>query len=83
MFGFIAASALFGKFVLKKIFRYHQPSLVRETLLGLILWWMIGWAPFYAGVIIKAAVITIGFGGVLLAIFKRHDGGYHWKNPAV
>lgn len=83
MFGFIAASALLGRFVLKNIFRYHQPSLARETLLGLILWWMMGWAPFYSGVIIKAAVITIGFGGVLLAIFKRHNGGYHWKHPAV
>jgi hypothetical protein len=79
MFGFIAASALFGKVVLKKIFRYHQPSLVRETLLGLILWWMIGWAPFYIGVIIKAAVITIGFGGALLAILNRNDRGYSWQ----
>lgn len=76
MFGFIAASALLGKFVLKNIFRYHQPSLARETMLGLILWWIIGWAPFYTGVIIKAAVITIGFGGVLLALFGRR---YNWQ----
>ncbi len=82
MFGFIAASAFLGRFVLKKVFRYHQPSLVRETLLGLILWWMIGWAPFYIGVIIKAAVITIGFGGVLLAVFHRDSNGDKRLAPA-
>jgi hypothetical protein len=80
MFGFISASALLGKFILKKIFRHHKQSLIQETLLGLILWWIIGWAPFYTGMIIKAAVITIGFGGVILAVFGR---GYNWQNPAV
>ncbi|MCE5211805.1 MAG: polymer-forming cytoskeletal protein [Deltaproteobacteria bacterium] len=76
IFGFIAVSALLGKFVLAKIFRHHRPSPVRETLLGLILWWIIGWAPFYTGMIIKAAVITIGFGGVLLSLFHR---GHKWR----
>ena len=80
MFGFIAASALLGKFILKKVFRHHKQSLIQETLLGLIFWWIIGWAPFYTGMIIKAAVITIGFGGVLLAVFGR---GSNWQNPAV
>jgi len=74
MFGFIAVSALLGKFVLKRVFHHHQESLVRETILGLILWWIIGWLPFYTGMVIKATVITIGFGGVLLALFRR---GYH------
>ncbi|MFA5323927.1 MAG: hypothetical protein WC373_14745, partial [Smithella sp.] len=78
IFGFIAVSALLGKFVLRKVFRHHRPSLVRETLLGLILWWIIGWAPFYTGMMIKAAVITVGFGGVLLSLFQR---GYNWRVP--
>lgn len=80
IFGFIAASALLGKLILTKSFRHHQQSLTHETLLGLILWWVIGWAPFYMGMIIKAVVITIGFGGVLLTVFGR---GYNWKKPAV
>jgi hypothetical protein len=78
MFGFIAASALLGKFVLTKITPRHKPSLVLETLLGLILWWVIGWMPFYIGMFIKAVVITIGFGGVLLALFYR---GYYFTWP--
>ena len=73
MFGFIGVSALLGNFVLTKIFHRQKKSLVGETLLGLILWWFIGWLPFYMGMIIKTVVITIGFGGVFLAIFHhRH-----------
>jgi len=71
MFGFIAVSSLLGKFVLTNIFIHHKHSLVRETLLGLILWWVLGWLPFYSGMVIKAIVITMGFGGVLLAVFHR------------
>ncbi len=77
MFGFIAVSALLGKFILTKAFPRHKQSLVRETLLGLILWWIIGWMPFYIGMVIKAGVITIGFGGVLLTLFYR---GCHWSS---
>lgn len=77
MFGFISVSALLGKFILTKTFRHHKHSLLRETLLGLILWWIIGWMPFYIGMSIKAGVITIGFGGVLLALFYRG----HQKSP--
>jgi hypothetical protein len=74
IFGFIAVSALLGKFILTNFFLHHKRSLIRETMLGLILWWIIGWLPFYIGMIIKAAVVTIGFGGVLLAIFcHRHS----------
>lgn len=77
MFGFIAVGALLGKFILTKTFPHHKQSLVRETLLGLILWWVIGWMPFYIGMFIKAVVITIGLGGVLLTLFYR---GYHWSS---
>jgi hypothetical protein len=78
MFGFISVSALLGNFVLANIFSHHKKSLIRETLLGLILWWVIGWTPFYVGMIIKTVVITIGFGGVLLALFNF---GYNWRKP--
>jgi hypothetical protein len=80
MFGFIAVSALLGKFVLTKIFRRHKQSLIWETLLGLILWWFIGWIPFYLGMIIKTVVITIGFGGVFLALFNHR---YHHMTPSA
>jgi hypothetical protein len=95
IFGFIAASALLGKFILTKIFLNHKRSLIRETMLGLIVWWIIGWLPFYIGMIIKGAVIIIGFGGVLLAVFHHRnswlkrsvrnspDEGNHMKSSAV
>jgi hypothetical protein len=38
MFGFTAAGALLGKFVLTKTFPCHTQSLVCETLSGLLLW---------------------------------------------
>jgi MFS family permease len=79
MFGFIGVSALLGKFVLTRTFQHHEQSLVRETLLGLILWWVIGWMPFYIGMVIKTVVITIGLGGVFLAIF--HHRHHHATPP--
>jgi hypothetical protein len=82
MFGFIAVSALLGKFILTKTFRHHKQSLVQETLFGLILWWVIGWIPFYIGMVIKAVVITIGFGGVLLALFYRRYRYHHSGSPS-
>ena len=73
MFGFVAVSALLGRFVLTNMFVHHNPSTIRETLLGLVLWWILGWLPFYSGMIIKAVVITTGFGGVLLTVFSRRE----------
>lgn len=70
MFGFVAVSALLGRFVLTNVFVQHNSSILRETLLGLVLWWILGWLPFYSGMIIKAVVITTGFGGVLLTVFS-------------
>ena len=81
MFGFIGVSALLGNFVLAKIFHRQKKSLVGETLLGLILWWFIGWMPFYIGMVIKTVVITIGFGGVFLAIF--HHRHHHVTPPPI
>jgi hypothetical protein len=81
MFGFIGVSALLGKFVLTKIFHRHKKSLAEETLLGLILLWFIDWIPFYVGMIIKTVAITIGFGGVFLALF--HHRHHHVAPPPV
>jgi hypothetical protein len=81
MFGFIGISALLGKFVLTNTFHHHKQSLVRETLLGLVLWWVIGWMPFYIGMVIKTVVITIGLGGVFLAIF--HHRHHHVTPPPI
>ncbi len=71
MFGFISVSALLGNFILTKFFRRHNKSLVRETMLGLILWWFISWVPFDIGIIIQMVVITIGLGGVFLTLFQH------------
>ncbi|MBN1363424.1 MAG: hypothetical protein JW976_01330 [Syntrophaceae bacterium] len=76
IFGFIAVSALWGRFVTVKVFRNQKRSLVQETLIGLIFWWISGWLPFYAGMIIRAAVVATGFGGVLLTVFGR---SHNWR----
>ncbi len=68
--GFIGVSALIGNFILTKIFRKHQRSLVLETILGLILLWSIGWLP-YIGWMVKMIAIMFGLGGVLLILFNR------------
>jgi MFS family permease len=81
MFGFIGVSALLGNFVLTKIFHRQNKSLVEKTLLGLILLWFSGWIPFYIGTIIKTVAITIGFGGVFLALFQHRH--HHVAPPPI
>ena len=68
--GFIGVSAIIGNFILTKIFRKHKKSLVQETILGLILFWSIGWLS-YIGWMVKMIAITFGLGGVLLTLFNR------------
>jgi hypothetical protein len=36
--------------------------------MGLLALWLIGWVPFL-GSLVKAAVIVLGFGGVLATLF--------------
>ena len=67
--GYIAAGKIIGNFTLTKISRRQARSLVGETLLGLILLWLIGWIP-YVGWLVKFFALTFGFGGVLLALFN-------------
>lgn len=69
--GFVAVGSLVGHFVIMKIFPGYKKSLMKETLIGLSLLWILGWIPFYIGMIIKVLAITFGLGGVLLTISRR------------
>jgi len=69
--GFIATGSLLGNFIITKIFPGYQKSLAKETLVGLSLLWLLGWIPFYIGMLIKVFAITFGLGGVLLALTRR------------
>jgi hypothetical protein len=70
--GYIAAGTLIGNFIFIRIFRGRKKTLVGQTLLGLILLWLIGWIP-YIGWIVKVFALTLGLGGVLLALFSRKE----------
>ena len=69
--GFTASGSLLGNWIITKIFRGYQRSIVKETLVGLCLLWLLGWIPFYIGMLIKALAITFGLGGVVLALTSR------------
>ncbi|MEQ8152423.1 MAG: hypothetical protein ABRQ31_07600 [Smithellaceae bacterium] len=70
--GYIASGKILGAFVLTKISRRQAKSLAGETILGLILLWLVGWIP-YIGWLIKFFALTFGLGGVLLALFNRKN----------
>lgn len=72
--GFIAFGSLIGNFIITRIFPGYKKSLVKETLVGLSLLWLLGWIPFYIGMIIKVIAITFGLGGVLLTLNHRKTG---------
>jgi hypothetical protein len=69
--GFIAFSSLLGNFIITKLFHGYKKSMVKETLVGLGLLWLLGWIPFYIGTLIKVLAITFGLGGVLLTLSRR------------
>lgn len=69
--GFIAFGSLLGNFVITKIFHGYKKSLIKETLVGLSLLWLLGWIPFYIGMLIKVIAITSGLGGILLTFTRR------------
>ena len=69
--GFTAFGSLLGNLIITRIFRGYQKSIVKETLVGLCLLWLLGWIPFYIGMLIKALAITFGLGGVVLALTNR------------
>jgi hypothetical protein len=68
--GFIAVGSLVGNFVIARLFRNATKSLVKETMLGLSLLWLLGWAPFYIGMVVKVLAITFGLGGFVLALSR-------------
>ncbi len=69
--GFIAFGSLLGNFILTRIFHGYKKSLIKETVVGLILLWLLGWIPFHIGMLIKVLAITFGLGGVLLTLSRR------------
>ncbi|MRR17651.1 MAG: hypothetical protein EG826_14480 [Deltaproteobacteria bacterium] len=69
--GFIAFGVLLGNFLITRIFRGYKKSLVKEALVGVSLLWLLGWIPFYIGMLIKALAITFGLGGVLITICRK------------
>lgn len=68
--GFIAVGSLLGNTIITSVFHGYKKSLIKETLVGVSLLWLIGWIP-YAGVVIKALAITIGLGGVMLTLTRK------------
>jgi hypothetical protein len=67
LLGFIAVSQLVGR-RLFTVLKRHDQSLMRETIWGLLILWLIGWIP-YVGWMVKMCAIVIGLGGVLLTRF--------------
>jgi hypothetical protein len=69
--GFISVSQLVGR-KLFTVLKRHDQSMMRETVWGLIILWLIGWIP-YVGWIVKMCAIIIGLGGVLLTRFGTNQ----------
>jgi hypothetical protein len=71
LIGFIAMSQLVGRRLFTVLKRQDQ-SMMRETIWGLIILWLIGWIP-YVGWIVKMCAIVLGLGGVLLTRFGTNQ----------
>jgi hypothetical protein len=71
LIGFIATSQLVGR-KLFTVLKRHDQSMMRETIWGLIILWLIGWIP-YVGWIVKMCAIVLGLGGVLLTRFGTNQ----------
>jgi hypothetical protein len=72
--GFISVGQLIGRNALHLLKR-PNPGMIRETLWGLIILWIIGWIP-YIGWMVKAVAIVVGLGATLITRFGTHQG---WK----
>jgi len=79
--GFIAVGTLLGTFILIRICKRKESGMMKATLLGLTLLWLLGWIP-YLGWIVKAIAATAGFGGVILSIFDRRPQNISPDLPA-
>ena len=71
LIGFIAVSQLVGRRLFTVLKRQDQ-SMMRETIWGLVILWLIGWIP-YVGWIVKMCAIVLGLGGVLLTRFGTNQ----------
>lgn len=71
LIGFIAVSQLVGQ-KLFVILKRQDQSIMRETIWGLIILWLIGWIP-YIGWMVKVCAIVLGLGGVLLTRFGTNQ----------
>ena len=65
--GYIAIAQLIGDKI-AALMKRPALSVIWLTVMGLLALWLIGWVPFL-GSLIKAAVIVLGFGGVLVTLF--------------
>jgi hypothetical protein len=65
--GFVAVSQLVGE-KLFAVLKRHDHNILRETIWGLIILWVIGWIP-YVGWMLKVFAIVLGLGGVLVTRF--------------
>jgi hypothetical protein len=72
--GFISVGQVIGRKALHLLKR-PNPGMIRETLWGLIILWIIGWIP-YIGWMVKAVAIVVGLGATLITRFGTHQG---WK----
>jgi hypothetical protein len=65
--GYIAIAQLIGDKI-AALMKRSALSVIWLTVMGLLALWLIGWVPFL-GSFVKAAVIVLGFGGVLATLF--------------
>jgi hypothetical protein len=70
--GFISVGQFIGRKTFH-LFRRSSPGMIRETLWGLIILWLIGWLP-YIGWMVKAIAIVVGLGATLITRFGTHPG---------
>ena len=66
--GYIAIAQLIGDKI-AALMKRPALSVIWLTVIGLLALWLIGWVPFL-GPLVKAAVIVLGFGGVLTTLFN-------------
>jgi len=71
LIGFISVSQLVGR-KLFAVLKRNDQSMMRETIWGLVILWLIGWIP-YVGWMVKVCAIVLGMGAVLLTRFGTHQ----------
>jgi len=71
LIGFISVSQLVGRKLFTVLKRSDQ-SMMRESVWGLIILWLIGWIP-YVGWMVKVCAIVLGLGGVLVTRFGTNQ----------